>query len=182
MRTTPSSYRSLHKLSIVKPPNRFQTRPKSCPLCKQAGRGDFHHYLNEWTNLPDTDRKFIEKARPVVGIFDCHESEEEPQDYQPEPTKNQPTPYVLRIQARQYPYLDTFYRHGPVSITMESGATGNMICLSTIQKLKVEICKSAQSAYQGDGSSPLKVIGETFPSLADNMCSSVKVWSWKTWK
>lgn len=33
--------------------------------------------------------------------------------------------------------------------------------LSTVQKLKVEICKSAQSAHQADGSSPVKVIGET---------------------
>ena len=35
-----------------------------------------------------------------------------------------------------------------------------MIRLSTVQKLKVEICKSAQSAHQADGSSPLQVIGE----------------------
>ena len=36
-----------------------------------------------------------------------------------------------------------------------------MIRLSTVQKLKVEIGKSAQSAHKADGSSPLKVIGET---------------------
>ena len=36
-----------------------------------------------------------------------------------------------------------------------------MIRLSTVQKLKVEICKSAQSAHQADRWSPLKVIGET---------------------
>lgn len=36
-----------------------------------------------------------------------------------------------------------------------------MICLSTVQKLQVEIYKGAQSAHQADGSSPLKVIGET---------------------
>ena len=96
-----------------------------------------------------------------MGIFDCDESEEEPQDYQLEPTKKHPTPSVLRIEVRQYPYLNTFYRPDSVRITIESGATGNIICLSTVQKLKVEICKSAQSAYQGDGSSPLKVIGET---------------------
>ena len=46
-------------------------------------------------------------------------------------------------------------------MTINSGATGNMIRLSTVQKVKVEICKSAQSAHQADGSSPLKVIGET---------------------
>ena len=34
---------------------KLRTRPKSCPLCKQAGREDFHHYLSECTYLPDTD-------------------------------------------------------------------------------------------------------------------------------
>ena len=98
-----------------------------------------------------------------MGILDCDGSdpEEEPQDYQPAPTGNQPTSSALRIQVPQSPYLDTFYRHSPVHITIDSGATVNMIRLSTVQKLKVEICKSAQSAHQADGSSPLKVIGET---------------------
>ena len=36
-----------------------------------------------------------------------------------------------------------------------------MIRMSTVQKLKVEICESAQSTHQTDVSSPLKVIGET---------------------
>ena len=98
-----------------------------------------------------------------MGILDRDESdpEEEPQDYQPAPTGNQPSPSALRIQVSQSPYLDTFYRHNPVRITIDSGATGNMIRLSTVHKLKVEICKSAQSAHRADGSSPLKVIGET---------------------
>ena len=66
----------------------------SCPLCKKAGRRDFPHYLSVYTYLPDTDRKFIVKARQIVDILDCDESdpEEEPQEYQPSPTGNQPTP------------------------------------------------------------------------------------------
>jgi len=98
-----------------------------------------------------------------VGVLDCDGSdpEEEPQDYQPVPTGNQPTPSALRIQVRQSPHLDTFYRHNPVRIIIDGEATGNMIRLSTVQKMKVEICKSAQSAHQADGSSPLRVIGET---------------------
>ena len=98
-----------------------------------------------------------------MGILDCNDSdpEEEPQDYQPAPTGNQSTLTALRIQVRQFPYLDTFYHHNQVRTTIDSGAIGNMIRLSTVQKLKAEICKSAQSAHQADGSSPLKVIGET---------------------
>ena len=70
-----------------------------------------------------------------MGILDYNESdpEEEPQDYQPVPTGKQPTPTELRIEVRQSPYLDPFYRHNPVHITIDSGATGNMIHLSTVQ-------------------------------------------------
>ena len=98
-----------------------------------------------------------------MSILDCDDSdpEEEPQDYQPAPTGNQSTLTALRIQVRQFPYLDTFYHHNQVRTTIDSGAIGNMIRLSTVQKLKAEICKRAQFAHQADGSSPLKVIGET---------------------
>ena len=164
MRTAASSYR--RPAQVAKPTTRFRTRRKSCPLCKQAGRGDFHHYLSECTYLPKTGRKFIAKARQIVGILDCDEShpEEEPQDYQPTPTGKQLTPQCIENTGTPVPYLDTFYRHNPVRITIDGGATGNMIRLSTVQnsqKLKVEICKSVQSAHQADGSSALKVIGET---------------------
>ena len=111
MRTAVSSYRRLAQ--AAKPTTRFRTRPKSCPLCKRTGRGDFPNYLSEHTYLPDTDGKFIAKVRQIVGILDCDESypEEELQGYQPAPTGNQPTPSAFRIQVPQSPYPDTSYRH-----------------------------------------------------------------------
>ena len=68
---------------------------------------------------------------------------------------------ALRIQVRQSPYLDTLYEHQPVRITIDSGATGNMIRLSTAKRLGATIQASSQSAQQADGASPLRVIGET---------------------
>ena len=58
-----------HKLPS--PPLASEHALISCPLCKKAGRGDFPHYLSECTYLPDTGRKFIAKARQIVGILDC---------------------------------------------------------------------------------------------------------------
>ena len=116
---------------------------------------------------------FIAKARQIGGILDC----EELQDYQPKSTRNQPTPSALRIQARHSPYLDIFYRYNPVRITIDSGTIGNMILVSTVQKLTVE---SAQSAHQADGLSPLKFIGETKLSFTRRQ-RVFQVWSWKTW-
>ncbi len=72
---------------------------------------------------------------------------------------------VFRIQTRQSPYIDMFYNHHPVRITIDSGATGNMIQHSTAQRLGSPISASSQSVHQADGSSPLNVIGETQVSL-----------------
>ena len=75
----------------------------------------------------------------------------------PTPIANQ----ALRVQIRQSPYLDTFFRDRHVQLTIDSGATGNMIRTSTAVLLKAEIRKTSQSAHQADGSSPLTVVGET---------------------
>ena len=72
--------------------------------------------------------------------------------------------YVFRIQTRQSPYLDMFYAHHPVRVTIDSGATGNMIGHTVIQRLGCQVAPSSQSVHQADGSSPLHVVGETrFP-------------------
>ena len=66
-----------------------------------------------------------------------------------------------RIDIRQSPYLDTFCGHHTARVTIDSGATGNMIRHSTALRLGCEIKSSSQSAHQADGTSPLAIIGET---------------------
>ena len=57
-----------------------------------------------------------------------------------------------------------FYAHHPVHVTIDSGATGNMIHHTVIQHLGCQVTPSSQSIHQADGSSPLHVVGETrFP-------------------
>ena len=57
-----------------------------------------------------------------------------------------------------------FYAHHPVRVTIDSGATGNMIRHTVIQRLGCQVTPSPQSIHQADGSSPLHVVGETrFP-------------------
>ena len=104
----------------------------------------------------------------IAGFLVCDESnfEEEPQEHQLDPTGSQPASSALRVQVRQSPYLDAFHRHHPIRIIIDSEAIGNMIPLSTVQKLGMDISKSARSAHQTDGSSPLKVTGKTKLSFA----------------
>ncbi|VDI84007.1 Hypothetical predicted protein [Mytilus galloprovincialis] len=67
---------------------------------------------------------------------------------------------VNRVQVRQSPYLDVFHTHYNTRLTIDSGATGNMLRASAAKRMGIEIKSSSQSAHQADGSSPLKVIGE----------------------
>ena len=167
MRTAVSNYR---RPLGTRAPYKATARPsrptKSCPLCKQAGRPDNSHFLSECSFLPDQDRKYITKARQIADILDDpHEPETTPNVAEPDSdtddTGPSPSPKVFRIQTRQSPYLDMFYSHYPVRITIDSGATGNMIRHTVVQRLGCHMTSSSQSVHQADGSSPLHVVGET---------------------
>ena len=137
---------------------------KTCPLCKQAGRSNGQHFLSECPCLPEQDRRCMAKIRQVT---DVHEEDDEYEYshelHQPE-IVDQPTlglATAQRIDIHQSPYLDTFCGHHTVRVTIDSGATGNMIRHSTSLRLGCEIKTSSQSAHQADGTSPLAIIGET---------------------
>lgn len=136
---------------------------KVCPLCKQAGRSMTNHFLSQCTFLPDSDRRFMVKARQIAGILDNdQETETSPDSDSPDPDTTLPGPDMVayRVQTRQSPYMDVFHDHRVVRVTLDSGATGNMIRRSTAKHLGCPIISSAQSVQQADGSSQLQVIGE----------------------
>ena len=66
-----------------------------------------------------------------------------------------------RVQAKQTPFLDTFYKHFPIRVTIDSGAETNLIKSSLVQRIGACLKPSAQKALQADGSTPLTVRGET---------------------
>ena len=143
---------------------RRSTSTKACPLCKQAGRSNVQHFLSECPYLPEQDRRYMAKIRQLT---DVHEEDDEYEYshelHQPE-IVDQPTlglATAQHIDIRQSPYLDTFCGHHTIRVTIDSGATGNMIRHSTALRLGCEIKSSSQSAHQGDGTSPLAIIAET---------------------
>ena len=163
MRTRPAPSHSLRPTKYTsgrpKPPQ------KSCPLCKQAGRRDSGHYLSECAYLPDSDKRYMARARQIVAVVDSIDSDqdgEEEYTTDPQTTDEQYTvPTARRINISMSPYVDVFHNHQPVRITIDTGATGNMIHETTAVRLGAKIQASSQSARQADGSSPLTVIGET---------------------
>ena len=79
----------------------------------------------------------------------------------PETTLPIPDVVAYRIQTRQSPYMDVFHGHCIVPVTIDSGATRNMIRHSTAKHLGCPIMSTAQPVQQADGSSQLQVVGET---------------------
>ena len=117
MRTATNTFR---KTSQPKQGIRSARQPKSCPLCKQAGRLDSSHFLSECRHLPEDDCKYIAKARQIANIFDKPlEDSSELTPYVDDSGFNDennslacgPEPTALRIQTRQSPYIDSFYAH-----------------------------------------------------------------------
>ena len=60
---------------------------------------------------------------------------------------------------RQSPYIETFYHHPPPRVTIDSGATANMIRLSAVKTFGAETIH--KSSYLANESSPLTITGET---------------------
>jgi hypothetical protein len=77
-------------------------------------------------------------------------------------------PVAIRVQIDQSPFLDAFHDHHTARITIDRGSTGNLIRESAVNRLGCTVCKSTQSAHQADGSSPLKVVGETTLTFTRN--------------
>ena len=61
-----SSQRNAHPQT---PPNTRVpgTRRKICPLCQQANRSQFYHYLSKCPFLPTPDRQYLTRARKVMS-------------------------------------------------------------------------------------------------------------------
>lgn len=150
-------------------PNRKRVS-KVCPLCKEADR-KYDHFLSECKYLPEQDRKYIVRARQIMDVLDTDDCEYDSSTdthvlnctlHPDNPTESTDVePITNRIQVRQSPYIDTFYKHHSARITIDSGATGNMVSVSVVKRFGVDILQSSQSARQADGCSQLKVVGET---------------------
>ena len=176
MRTAPTRQFSQHRPprdtrkrpSYQMPSNttRLQRPTKICPLCKQTNRTDQHHFLSECPHLPDSDRKFMTRARQVAAVDLEYEYEEDVVEESDQHEVDVIHSTTRRVQVKQSPFLQTFCGHHTVCVTLDSGAETNMIRQHVANGLGASITKSNQVAYQADGRSLLKVCGETRLTLS----------------
>ena len=140
---------------------------KSYMLCKAAGRMFNGHELIDCRYLLQSDKKALGWSRLVTNDV-CEDDEVDLYDGDtPENVFSDPAvrlverdPVSHQVGVVQSPVLYTFYRQHPIAITLDSGATINMILASTARACKLPITPIFQIARQADGVTPLDVIGE----------------------
>ena len=141
----------------------------SCILCKTAGRPHNTHNLMDCRYLPDRDRRPWARSRMVMDDPDDLGAEEcEPLDESSDlvaPPVQSEEPAALRVSIVQSPVLNTFYHEQPVQLTLDTGATSNMVRASSAKLYGFPITPASQMARQADGVTPMDVIGEVHCSL-----------------
>ena len=129
---------------------------KSCSICANTSCDD-NHWLSECHYLSHADRQFMAKARQITQVFEAQGESDVNEDSDYEDSMSS----ARLVSVRQSPYFSTFCGYYTVDITVDTGATGNMIREDVVKKLGGKISKSTQVASQADGRSPLQITGET---------------------
>ena len=76
MRTAAASaIGNINRFSKSKPQSRRPNTQKTCPLCHQAGRHDYNHFVRGCPHLHNSNRKFMTCARQII----CLEKEDGPE-------------------------------------------------------------------------------------------------------
>lgn len=146
--------------------SRRPRQDKTRPLCKQAGRLEVSHFLSKCKYLPDTDGRYIVKARQILGILDNKSEADENLDTgllicDAEDEERSSSAIAYQVQTRQSPHMAVFHGHHVIRVMIDSGTTGNMIRYSLVKHLGFHIIPSVQCVHQADGCSKLHVVGET---------------------
>ena len=69
------------------------------------------------------------------------------------------------VSIVQSPVLHTFYHEHPIQLTLDTGATSNMIRVSSAIAYEFPVLLASLMARQADGVTPVEVVGEVHCSL-----------------
>ena len=138
-------------------PNNHANNHKSCDYCRIMGKRAFHtHNIDECL--------FLKKSRSVTCDQDSDDiSSHYEEYYEQECSKSEEiVEHVLnRVAVYASPVL-ILHRNGkPYKVTLDSGATCNLIEISDAEQMKCDIRPTNQRVRMADGKSSLDVLGET---------------------
>ena len=167
--------KSIEENRVLRATTPFPTRPrsshpkrtvKSCILCKTANRtGVAPHFLSKCPFLPEADRPFMGRTRLIPGDDDDNFDDPEFEFTEDEECALLDTPSARRVAIVQSPYLSCFYNQYPMRVTLDTGATTNLVSQSFATSIDLPIKPASQFARQADGHTPLDVVGEIICTL-----------------
>ena len=140
------------------PPVNSQDSNNICAICKAAGRNSKGHSVKNCWFLSKFDKLQIAKAFQV-DVDD---------ELIPDSDNDQASPIqhidsiasdVHKVQCDVSPYFYAFYRHRPIHIVLDTGATSSLISKSFASAAGIRIAPTRHSARAVDKSS-LKIHGE----------------------
>lgn len=120
--------------------------------------------------LPEADRRAIARVRSVqeacdLDTWDDEESECDDDNVPHQHSESAPVTTTRRVLILPFPVLKAFYNHTPIKITLDSGATSDMVRESFARSVGMRIHPASQLARQADGVSALDVHGEVHCTL-----------------
>ena len=143
-------------------------KPKSCVLCRSAGRSHTGHDLAGCWFLSKFDKLEISRTLQVtVDDMDddllaaTHDSHDDDGDIltvstvQPSPSSELSDTTVVvtrRVATLASPFICTFYKHFSCKIVIDTGATSSMVSLHFVQRVGLSILPTSQGARQMDKS------------------------------
>ena len=155
----------------------FTPQRKFCVLCKAEKRHYTSHYLWECKYVPANDKRHLHK--PTNGQsrrvdendarVDSECIDQGPEHYDDDDVETNmylDSPTTRRVETIQSPSFKAFYNSKPVIVTLDSGATTNMIRHDFAKRIGLPITKAHQQARQADGITPLPVSGEIHCTLS----------------
>ena len=157
-------------ICLSRPSQPHKPSPRECPICKTARKPNYDHYFTQCKYLPENDKAFLmkrrkPKTRTITVDIPVSDSDDEPDDDDDSPLAERSMPVLPtanhRVDVKRSPQFKAFFRHDPVTLTLDTGAETNLIKHSLAHFLSVKIRKSAQTARQVDGVTQLNIVLET---------------------
>ena len=144
-------------------PTQFSKPSRPCDYCRMLNRRAYYTHSIE-------DCKFLEKERQNIPQFasraieaDEYEFDEHQEEFYEEYPDDvrQLEHYINQVSVSASPVITMYCHNKPVSITLDSGGTCNIMDENTAQDLQCHIRATSQRARMADGCSNLTVVGET---------------------
>ena len=130
----------------------------SCILCKTAGRPANSHWLSQCSFLPPEDRKAL--IRSCTGDDGDCEGDPEESDGDDDDNDNDDDEddafmdarsMVRRVGNMPSPVLDVDFKGSTMNMTLDSGATSNLMREAYARRKGIPIKPNSQQAGQADG-------------------------------